>query len=513
MPYAKTSERAERRALREKMRARGLSHRQIACEFGRRYNMRPRAAWRHAHGWSLKQAADRITAYAAQAGVDPDGNTVAMTGPHLCEVEAWPGHGAKPTGRRPTPYLLTLLAAAYDCAIADVLDLADYEHMRPADRLVIDKTTPAVSSNARSVLPARRNAQDQLDMAIVSGEAENVRRAEFLKVTGVAVASLLAPPLVHEWGPYTQHPVPELTDLMLAQARAQTEGFRWLDRKHGARSLLAHTTRHANSLASMWRLTEETSPLRQELAEAAADACHLVAYQAFDQGERVRAAEWYRCAAELAARGGAKDLYAFAVCGVAFMHARNGDGELALSVLRQLPSLRLSAAAHCYVAVYEAHAHASSRQRDPALRALDRAAEYAARAGGETPSPWLGIPDRAFTERQRAMILADFGSSEALTVLGWLDRRTPEVFQRYRVTMLTDRAMTHGRLGDAEQTVDLLGAALHLNERIRSAEKRARILEVRRILSPCASARSVRAFDEVLQATSPAALVGRPPRS
>jgi hypothetical protein len=139
MPYARTSERAERRALREKMRAKGLSHRQIAFEFARRYNMRPRAAWRHAHGWSLKQAAHRITAYAMQAGVDPDGNTVAMTGPHLCEVEAWPGYGPKPTGRRPTPYLLSLLAAVYGCTIADLLDLADYEQMRPADLLVIGR--------------------------------------------------------------------------------------------------------------------------------------------------------------------------------------------------------------------------------------------------------------------------------------------------------------------------------------------------------------------------------------
>ena len=140
MPYAKTSGRAEQRDLREKMRARGLSHRQIAFEFGRRYNMRPRAAWRHAHGWSLKQAATQITAFAARAGVDPDGNTVAMTGPHLCEVEAWPGYEPKPAGRRPTPYLLSLLATVYDCAIADLLDLADYEQMRPADRLILSKT-------------------------------------------------------------------------------------------------------------------------------------------------------------------------------------------------------------------------------------------------------------------------------------------------------------------------------------------------------------------------------------
>ncbi len=33
MPYAKTSLRAEQRVLREKMRALGMSHRQIATEF------------------------------------------------------------------------------------------------------------------------------------------------------------------------------------------------------------------------------------------------------------------------------------------------------------------------------------------------------------------------------------------------------------------------------------------------------------------------------------------------
>jgi len=143
VPYAKTSERAEQRALRERMRALGLTHPQIAFEFARRYNMRPRASWRHAHGWSLKQAAERITACAAQAGVNPDGTTVAMTGPHLCEVESWPGYGSVPAGRRPTPYLLSLLATAYDCAIADLLDLADYEHMRPADLLVLGRTADA----------------------------------------------------------------------------------------------------------------------------------------------------------------------------------------------------------------------------------------------------------------------------------------------------------------------------------------------------------------------------------
>ncbi len=61
MPYAKTSRRAEQRALRDKMRGLGLDHRQIAIEFARRYNLRPRAAWRNAHGWSLQRPPIRST--------------------------------------------------------------------------------------------------------------------------------------------------------------------------------------------------------------------------------------------------------------------------------------------------------------------------------------------------------------------------------------------------------------------------------------------------------------------
>ena len=44
MAYAKTSERREKRLLREQMRSTGLDYREIAAELGRRYGLRPRAA-------------------------------------------------------------------------------------------------------------------------------------------------------------------------------------------------------------------------------------------------------------------------------------------------------------------------------------------------------------------------------------------------------------------------------------------------------------------------------------
>jgi hypothetical protein len=71
MSYAKTSLRADKQALREKMQAMGLDHRQIADEFARRYQVRPRAALREAYGWSLKEAAERINAFRGDAGLDP----------------------------------------------------------------------------------------------------------------------------------------------------------------------------------------------------------------------------------------------------------------------------------------------------------------------------------------------------------------------------------------------------------------------------------------------------------
>jgi hypothetical protein len=141
MAHAKTSLRAEKQALRAKMRGLGLGYDQIAAEFGRRYRLRPRTAWREAYGWSLNEAAQQINACKGQVGLDP-GGIASMTGSHLCEHENWPGPGATLAGRKPTPYLLALLAAVYRCTVLDLVDLADREHLPAADLLVLDTYHP-----------------------------------------------------------------------------------------------------------------------------------------------------------------------------------------------------------------------------------------------------------------------------------------------------------------------------------------------------------------------------------
>ena len=58
---SKPGSKADRDALRQDMTAAGCTLADIAIEMRTRFRMRPREAWRHAHGWTLQEAADRIS--------------------------------------------------------------------------------------------------------------------------------------------------------------------------------------------------------------------------------------------------------------------------------------------------------------------------------------------------------------------------------------------------------------------------------------------------------------------
>jgi hypothetical protein len=333
----------------------------------------------------------------------------------------------------------------------------------------------------------------------VAEQNEQVRRHDFLSLAGGAAAGLVAAPLLHAWADSRSEDAQPLTDIHLSQLQAQTEGFRWLDRRQGASALLPATIQHAHYVVRLWRQSDAGPALHAALARVAADASHLVAYQLFDQGVRHRAMEWYRCAAELAARGRARELYVFALCGVAWMHAQLGDTELALAILDQLGGFSLSDAARCYIAIYRAQAHAEVGSRDEALRQLDLADAHASASANDAPSPWLGIPDSLFVARQRAMIMTRFGMRESLPILTSLDERTSPAFQRYRVTLTVTRAQAYAKLQQPAEAAALLMQALEGNATVRSAEKMRQILATRRALEQDQGSPEVRALDEALR--------------
>ncbi|KPM52582.1 hypothetical protein ACG83_30295 [Frankia sp. R43] len=182
---SKLSRRVEQDELRARMRAVGMSHDEIAVEFARRYQLRPRAAHRVAHGWTQAQAANHINVHAARLGLDPEG-AAPMTAPRLSELENWPLPNNR---RRPAPQLLALLAEVYDTSIHNLIDLDDREQMPSADLLLITtirlKRAPA---SAVGSLARTRSADTEVTPIV---EAPN--RQQFLLAASVLGAAAVLP--------------------------------------------------------------------------------------------------------------------------------------------------------------------------------------------------------------------------------------------------------------------------------------------------------------------------------
>lgn|GEM_PF-2097492 len=137
---AGTSAKAGRDQLRDRMRAWGCSVAQIAVELGRRFNLRPRVAWRHALGWPQWKLAQWYNT--AHPGARLSDNRVS-------EFEAWPYGGCPPSPR----YLVQLAATfGHGCTPAQLVDADDLEHLTPADRCLL--TTGHLPAPASTGAPA-----------------------------------------------------------------------------------------------------------------------------------------------------------------------------------------------------------------------------------------------------------------------------------------------------------------------------------------------------------------------
>jgi len=122
---AETSPKAKRDQLRDHMRALGCSAAQIAVEMSRRFNLRPRVAWRHALGWSQWQVAQQYNT--AHPGARLSDNRVS-------EIENWP-HGGNPPSLRYLAQLATTFG--HGCTAAQLVDADDLERLSPADRCLL----------------------------------------------------------------------------------------------------------------------------------------------------------------------------------------------------------------------------------------------------------------------------------------------------------------------------------------------------------------------------------------
>jgi hypothetical protein len=145
------SAKAVRDQLRDRMRELGSPVAQIAAEMSRRFNLRPRVAWRHALGWpQWKLAVEYNTAHPG----------AKLSDSRISAYESWP-HGGEP----PSVHYLANLAATFGhgCTPAQLVDADDLEHLSPSARRLLTSplpgnppmlpTTATTSNGAISLLP------------------------------------------------------------------------------------------------------------------------------------------------------------------------------------------------------------------------------------------------------------------------------------------------------------------------------------------------------------------------
>jgi transcriptional regulator with XRE-family HTH domain/tetratricopeptide (TPR) repeat protein len=144
----KSGSKADRGALRQQLLDRGCSLNDVAAEMRRRWRFRPRESYRHANGWSQDEVAARFTEVAARLA--PGTRSAPMVGTRIGEYERWPQGG-----RRPSPYVLTVLAEVYGTEVRRLLDDADDRAMPEQDRAVL----AALSTPPAPVAPVQPRDQ------------------------------------------------------------------------------------------------------------------------------------------------------------------------------------------------------------------------------------------------------------------------------------------------------------------------------------------------------------------
>ncbi|MFJ9719936.1 XRE family transcriptional regulator [Streptomyces sp. NPDC101213] len=164
--------RASRDALRRRMTDLGSPMSAIAQEMRAQFGFRSREAWRHAHGWSQQQVADRLSEHFAARPGDPVWVDASMVG----KWEKWP----VASDRKPRVAVLLALAGIYGCPVVELLDLEDRRALPPDDMDVLTRLEPAEPSGAELVRVA---ADESLTWA---------RWAESSNVGDVSIAQLHA---------------------------------------------------------------------------------------------------------------------------------------------------------------------------------------------------------------------------------------------------------------------------------------------------------------------------------
>ncbi|MEU4574597.1 helix-turn-helix transcriptional regulator [Nonomuraea sp. NPDC023979] len=337
----KPGARAAREALRTELSVAGCTAAQIVAEMRACWGFRPREAWRHAHGWSLQQTADRLN----EAAAARRGSALAADASLVGKWEKWPG----PSSRRPSLQVLTLLAKVYGCTISDLLDLDDRRAL-PAEELKLLATPDGPADAEPSTAPAS------------VPEPPALTGVELVKATAAESATWA------QWAEATN-----IGDIALEQLHADT---RTLAQHYITQDPLEVFQRARALRDRVFALLEGHQHPRQstDLYAVAGYLCALLAWISSDVGQLRDADTQGRTAWLCAELAGHDDLRAWVLSTrskIAFWDGRLRD---AINLARRGATYQARGTVSVLLACQEADAWATLGALDDARNALSRAA-------------------------------------------------------------------------------------------------------------------------------------------
>ncbi|WP_328851233.1 helix-turn-helix domain-containing protein [Micromonospora globbae] len=161
-----TGTKAQRDHVRQTLAGFGATPAAIAGELQRRFGLRPRDAFRQAHGWTQEAVAERLN--------NSGNGSASFTGARISDYERWPFGG-----RRPTLAALNALAQLFGTEPNCLVDLDDLAAMPESDRRILGSANTSSLSNrptAAQPVPPSNNMTEPLrwDLGALLDETELV---------------------------------------------------------------------------------------------------------------------------------------------------------------------------------------------------------------------------------------------------------------------------------------------------------------------------------------------------
>lgn len=147
-----TGTKSQRDNVRQTLDGLGMDTAMVAVELQRRFGLRPRDAFRQAHGWTQEQVSSRLNAAGTGAAT--------FTGARISDYERWPFGG-----RRPSLAVLAALAGLFGTDASCLVDMDDLAAIPDTDRaaLALPPNRP-VPEPANQILLVRATREMRYDV-------------------------------------------------------------------------------------------------------------------------------------------------------------------------------------------------------------------------------------------------------------------------------------------------------------------------------------------------------------